>query len=136
MENSSKNCSIDTNIVLRWLLDDVPEQTLRIEKVFNSKEVKKIYIADIVLAEVVWVLKSYYKFEKTDLVQMLQTVLSFPKFVANKSLFENVIAQFLEASSVSFVDLMILNYAKLNEALPLFSLDKNLVKIDPNVKEI
>ena len=46
---------VDTNILFRFLVDD-PEAE-QIERLFKSGE--RIYLPDVVVAEVAWVLKSY-----------------------------------------------------------------------------
>ena len=62
---SKKNMiGIDTNILVRFLTKDDTEQSLAVAKLFkqhNNNE-SSIFINDIVLSEVVWVLEKGYKY--------------------------------------------------------------------------
>ena len=39
--------SLDANCLLRWLLDDIPEQTVQVTALVNSGE--SVYVADVAL---------------------------------------------------------------------------------------
>lgn len=47
--------SVDTNIVLRRLLDDDKEQSIKARRLFESNE--SVLITDVALAETIWVLQ-------------------------------------------------------------------------------
>ncbi|MDF2953728.1 MAG: VapC family ribonuclease [Thermodesulfobacterium sp.] len=49
-----KECLIDTNVILRFLLNDVAEQAERAKKLFEAVEigVEKVYLTDLVLSEI------------------------------------------------------------------------------------
>ena len=51
--------SLDTNCLLRWLLDDVPEQTAIISAIIDSE--KNLAVADVALIETVYVLEKIKK---------------------------------------------------------------------------
>lgn len=67
-----KKIVIDTNIILRYLLGE--KESEKIEKVLNSKD--QLFIPDIVVAEVVWTLQRYYKWEKVKIVEFFISLLS------------------------------------------------------------
>ena len=48
--------SIDANIVLRFILRDVPAQTLKVTNLLKEAPPGSLVISDVVFAEVVWVL--------------------------------------------------------------------------------
>ena len=48
--------SLDTNTLLRLVLADVPLQTAKVEALFDDTS-QKYTVADLVFAEVVWVLQ-------------------------------------------------------------------------------
>jgi predicted nucleic acid-binding protein len=61
-----KACFLDTNLFIRYLTNDDPVKTDRVDNLLNQAAVGKIklVIVEIVLIEVVWVLESYYSLEK------------------------------------------------------------------------
>lgn len=67
--------SVDTNIVVRLLTADDPEQYERARAVFEREEV---FIADTVLLETEWVLRFAYDFDVTQVVGALRRLLGLP----------------------------------------------------------
>jgi len=62
--------SIDTNVLLRYLLQDDEAQSKKANKLFSGQD--KILITDIVLAETMWTLKGKrYKFTKEQLLTVV-----------------------------------------------------------------
>jgi predicted nucleic-acid-binding protein len=49
---------VDTNILLRWLLGDHRELSARAEKIVQEAEVSTLLITDVIVAEIVYVLRS------------------------------------------------------------------------------
>jgi predicted nucleic-acid-binding protein len=54
--------SLDTNCLLRWLLEDVPEQTEAISRLLDSPEI--FAVADAAIIEAVFVLEKIKKIER------------------------------------------------------------------------
>lgn len=73
---------IDTNVLLRLLLDDEPAQAARIETWLAGlpQTVGQVHIADVVLAEATWTLASVYQQPKALLLTALQALLDEPMF--------------------------------------------------------
>ena len=73
---------LDTNIIIRYLTQDDPEQSkravLEIEKGLNAGE--EFFIADIVLCELVWVLESAYEYNRQEIVPVLEKILRTKQF--------------------------------------------------------
>jgi len=65
--------ALDTNVLVRFLVEDDSEQTERaaalIEKAVTAEE--RLYVSDIVLCEVVWVLGGAYGFRKVEVTTVL-----------------------------------------------------------------
>ncbi len=67
--------SIDTNVLLRYLLQDDEAQSKKANKLFSGQY--KILITDIVLAETIWTLKGKkYKFTKEQLLMVIDGLFS------------------------------------------------------------
>lgn len=73
-----KTISIDANIIIRFLLNDHPRLSAKAKLIFQKAEkgLNKIYLDEIIVAEVIWTLSSFYKINKVDLVDRLEKLIS------------------------------------------------------------
>ena len=72
--------SIDTNVLLRYLLQDDQEQSSKTNKLFSGK--KNILITDMVLVETLWTLKGKkYNLTKRDQLRVLSGLFKEPKII-------------------------------------------------------
>lgn len=73
---------IDTNVLLRLLLDDDAAQGAKITHLFESyaQAPGSARIADVVLAEAMWTLGSVYRQPKAALVRALRALLEQPAY--------------------------------------------------------
>ncbi len=57
---------IDSNLLLRFLINDIPEQAVVLESLFQKARDKKVELVcnSMVVAEIVWTLESFYGFAK------------------------------------------------------------------------
>jgi predicted nucleic acid-binding protein len=64
---------VDANIILRYLTKDPPEMAEAVFKTFTSAQEGKILllVTSLTIAEVVWVLESYYRFSKSVIAETL-----------------------------------------------------------------
>lgn len=73
----NKIVSIDTNIIIRFLIQDNYKFDKESRKIFEkiaNKEIK-VYLNDLVLAECTYVLESFYKFKKSIISENLTKIL-------------------------------------------------------------
>jgi len=70
----SEGHHLDANVILRFLLADDRSQSPKAKALFELAQAGELILAvsHITLAEVSWVLLSYYKFERTKLAQTLR----------------------------------------------------------------
>ena len=69
--------AVDTNVLLRYLLQDDEAQAARAALVFDAAET--VLITDVVLVETVWTLAGRkYRLDKTELVAVLERLFSEP----------------------------------------------------------
>jgi predicted nucleic-acid-binding protein len=122
----NKSGSLDTNVLLRLIVGDVPTQTSAIEDLL--KRVSSLQVADVVIFETVFVLQSYYAFSREDIYQSLVSIIRHPKINCNRRLFEPAFAFYREHPKLSLVDCALPGYANLNNATPLYTFDKDLAK--------
>lgn len=109
--------AIDTNVLLRYLLNDDQGQTALAEKSISGKEI--VLITDVVLVETLWTLKGKkYQLNKTDLVTMIQALFKEPNIrfengqVVWLALNDYRNAQPINGKLADFSDALIVNKAK------------------------
>ncbi len=124
--------SLDTNIILRIIFKDVPEQCLHIQDLFMRHNVT-YQVADLAITEAVYVLQDQ-GCDRPTVVSGLQNFLQMPHINANFNLFNQVFPMYLENPKLSFNDCCLSVYAALNEAEPLWTFDQALAKSSPTAK--
>jgi len=69
--------AIDTNVLLRYLLQDDAEQSPKANKLISGK--RQVFITDVVLTETIWTLKGKkYKLSKNDLLTVVDQLFKEP----------------------------------------------------------
>lgn len=68
--------ALDTNVLVRFLVDDDAEQSTRAARLIEraAKHDEPLFVSDVVLAEVAWVLTRAYHFTKDDLLPVLRSL--------------------------------------------------------------
>ena len=93
---------LDTNVVVRYLTHDDPVQTATAEKVINSLSSDEPgFLSLIVVAEIVWVLESLYRFKKDEIERVLETLLRSRELVIERA---EIVSQALRKFAVSRAD--------------------------------
>lgn len=93
--------SLDTNVVLRFLLDDVPQQTAAATKLIENEQV---YVTDVVVAEVVYVLENAMSLPRRDIVELTRDFLGFENVAHNMYFLLDVIDMYSQCPALSIVD--------------------------------
>lgn len=117
---------IDTNCIVRFLLDERPK-SLKVEAILERKDVT-IYLSEVVLAEVVWVLSSFYKVPKDVLCDKLQDFLLVESIECDHTLMFKVLSMFRQ-NSISFIDAYLAAFAE-NQGAKLFTFDNDFKHIN------
>ena len=69
--------SIDTNVLLRYLLADDTKQANKASSIINGQE--EVLVTDIVLVETIWTLKGKkYKLDKNAIIDVINALFSEP----------------------------------------------------------
>lgn len=69
---------VDTNLFLRYLTNDVPEQADAVESLLIRAETGEIWLitSKLVIAEIVWTLESFYKKSKVEVRDFVLALLN------------------------------------------------------------
>jgi predicted nucleic-acid-binding protein len=109
----SAGCVVDTNIILRWLLQDHPELSQQASHFWAKVQAGEYtaFVPDAVVAEVVFVLKRFYAVEKSEIVQHLSSLLRMRQVtVQDRSVIQQALLIF-EKRNIAFVDALVMSYA-------------------------
>ena len=117
--------SLDTNVLLRALLNDIPEQHL-LAKTLIEKPGARYCVADTALIELVFVLERHYRFNREQIADALEGLVMHPKLSCNKSVLLQSAKSFIVHRSLSFEDCYLAQCAKETGSTPLWTFDKRL----------
>ena len=115
--------TLDTNVVVRLLIGDDPQQTPIAEQAFLSAIASGgVYLPDVVLAEVAWVLRGY-DLERTTRYQLLERLVRTRGVVVDDiDAVIDALEQFRLGGDLA--DQLILARAAATCALPVLSFDR------------
>ena len=119
--------SLDANIVLRTLLNDIPDQNQAALKLLGSTD-KQFAVADVALIEVGFVLERFYHFDRTQIVEVITAFMLQSQINCNRVLFDRALEIFQSHPALNLEDCCLAVYSELNNAAPLYTLDKKLAK--------
>ena len=126
--------SLDTNIVLRWLLDDVPKQTEIASSLIESDE--KLLVQDIVFFEIVYILQNSTDLDRVGIAEVVDAVFGRGNLVINRQLMRAVFEAFVKHGNVSFADCYLAVNSGASDHNPLLTFDKALAKKLPKLVEL
>lgn len=123
--------AVDTNVLVRYITNDDKDQSILATRLLDSyigKE-KSIFINNIVLCELVWVLVRGYKYQKEQIIKTLKLLLSAIEFE-----FEHHELAFLavieyEKSASAFSDILIGLINHYRHCSTTYSFDQNALKL-------
>lgn len=115
---------LDTNIILRFLLNDNKQQAEYAEKLFIKSPKHSLIVPDLVVAEIAYVLLSHYEFSKEEVIDKLSVLLTYEAFKLNNKVLKPALYYFKE-KPISFVDAYLCALSNLSKT-PLITFDKKL----------
>ncbi len=122
---------IDTNILVRYLTNDDIEQSNQVAALFaeyNEQE-SSIYINNIVLCELVWVLEKGYKYNIQQIVTVLKLILQTPEFAFdNHQLLTQSMVEYERSSTADLSDIIISLVNNNVGCNATYSFDKTAIK--------
>lgn len=122
---------IDTNLILRYLLDD-PEAD-RVEKLLKSKS--KFLLSDVIAAEIVWVLDSFYEWDRSKIIEAMILLIKLPSIVCNKFLLTGTLLVLKDQKSFDFADAYSVALMRSSKIKDIYSFDQDFDKI-PKIRRL
>ena len=121
-----KTCFVDTNLFIRYLTNDDPAKADRVEKLLDeaANGSLRLVTAEMVIAEVVWVLESGYSLRNTDIAPLVRGILATPGLeVFNSALVARAVELYVSAN-IDFIDGYIAAVMEHRGITELFSFDR------------
>ena len=123
---------IDTNIFIRFLTNDIPKKANACEHLFREAVAKKdtFFTTEMVIAEIIWVLESYYELTKKEVQDMVEKILNTPNLICpQKDLILNALALYGD-KNIDYIDAYNVFILKEQGVTEIYSYDRHHDKID------
>jgi predicted nucleic-acid-binding protein len=123
---------VDANIVLRYLTKDPPEMAEAVFKTFTSAQEGKILllITSLTVAEVVWVLESYYRYSKSQVAETLTEFLLCDGLEVELLDFVIEALAMYQAKNLDFADAFLAVTALRKGPQAIYSFDRHFNRVD------
>jgi len=115
--------SLDTNVLLRFIMDDVPDQTQQCISLFSMPG-RRYQTADAVWIEVAYALEHHYQLNRDETAAAITSVLSLDAIEANRGVIVRTCSDYRTHPQLSFVDCYLSAQASQAKAEPLYTFDQ------------
>jgi len=126
--------SLDTNALVRWLLDDVPADTKRIAKLLDSHA--EFRVPDFVLIELEYVLRTKLGYNRKLVADNISYIISHNKIQIRERFYTAVLGDYLAHPKLSFLDCYAAHWANEAGSTPYYTFDQKLAKQLPNYAQL
>lgn len=125
--------SLDTNIVLRLIMGDIPRQRDAAMELLET-QAGAFYVAEIVFVEIEYALRQHYGLSRRQIAELLEDFVNHPKIASNRALLRAVLPLYAAQPALSFTDIMLAEQARLTDSAPLWTFDKKLALQSPSAE--
>lgn len=112
--------AVDTNVLLRYLIHPLDNRNPNWQHkaaVVLIDSAEHVYVTDIVLAEMEWVLESYFGFNRNEILRVLTELSQNPRFIFESwSALQCALMDYREISKADFSDCLIARRAQEKQA--------------------
>ena|SRR3989344_1072491 len=119
---------IDTNYFLRYLHNDIPEQSKIAKKIFldaaNGK--KKIFTSLVVFFEIFWVVSRSYIYDKSEILKVLRGILAMNFIIMPDGKILKKALDMFESTSLEMEDCYNIVYSREEKAEKFLTFDRKL----------
>jgi predicted nucleic-acid-binding protein len=118
--------AVDTNLIVRMLTQDDPDQFVRATELIASAS--GVFIAKTVVLETAWVLRSSYGFDSQAVATALLGLAGVPNIVFEDAQAIKNALQFVQNNQLDFADALHLATAQAAGAEPFYTFDRPLIR--------
>lgn len=134
--DEGKYAVIDTNLLVRYLTEDDQAKANDVKRLLlkAAQDEVRLLIPSVVIAELVWVLQSFYKLGRSEIVPLLNAIVhTHGVEVSDKSVVSRAIALYRE-SAMDFIDAWIVAFAEGAEVRSIYTFDRKHFKSIDGIK--
>lgn len=118
---------VDTNVLVRHLTGDPPAQAARASSFLAQTD--ELLLADLILAEVAYVLESYYETPRAQVAQTLRAVLAFPSItMVDADLLQRAVEVY-DVHRLDFADAYLVAFAERSGIGVVASFDRSIDRV-------
>ncbi len=124
-----RTCFVDTNLFIRYLTNDDPSKADRVEILLKEAAAGKVRLvtAEMVIAEVVWVLESSYGLKNVEIAPLVRAILATSGLdVLGAPLVAQALEHY-ESKNIDFIDGYIAAVMEKQGITELYSFDRRHV---------
>ena len=122
----SKKVVIDTNLLVRYLINDDQKKAAAVDNLLDKAingEVK-IIVPSVVIAELVWVLESFYQMKADAILELVEAIVNTSGLdVTDKSTVISALRLY-KNRNIDFIDAWIIEFAKERGIKTIYTFDK------------
>ena len=125
---------LDTNVLVRWLMDDDARQAARVQKLFDEvlEQRSTLFVPSTVILELEWVLRSCYDFDKSTVLGAFNALLETQELeFQDEPAFERALGLYREGSA-DFADCLHAGQCGSAGRVPMITFDETAARL-PNV---
>ena len=122
---------IDANVILRFLTGDPPDMAAAARALFEAVEQGKVILVidEIIVAEAVWVLKSFYGYPHDEIARILSELLSHDGLEAGNIPGLLVALDLFAEKNIDFADALVAVHMRERGILEIFSFDLHFDRV-------
>ena len=127
---------VDTNIFLRYLTKDDPVKYERCREIFKKamEGELSLFTSEMVIAELIWTLLSYYKVAKADVIEKVSIIISSQNLhISNRDLIADSLVLYGQ-KNVDYVDAYNAVFMKSHGLEKIYSYDEDFDVVDGMIK--
>jgi predicted nucleic acid-binding protein len=128
---------IDTNIFLRYLTKDDPSRYEKCREIFKSATEGKIelFTSEMVIAELIWTLLSYYKVSKGEVIEKLSIIVGTENlYIPDKNIIADALLLY-SRKNIDYIDAYNAMFMKYYNSPEIYSYDQDFDLVEDIKRE-
>jgi predicted nucleic-acid-binding protein len=121
---------LDTNVLLRYLVRDDPDQFERARRLIETRltSADPGWVGFVVAVELVWALSFHYGYTRAEVADVIERLLDTAEIAFEREFVIESALQLYRSNRVDFADALVILSARLNGCADTASFDRELVK--------
>ena len=124
--------SLDANLILRWLLDDVPDQSAAVDRLLTSGG--SCRLPDVAVIEVAFVLERTMRLSRELVADYVDAILAVGSVVIDRALWQRAVSSYRSHPKLSIADCYLAAQAAVTGDVPLHTFDLKLARQLPEAE--